>query len=128
MLRDDAGTATWPASDAVQRLTEISQDVVDMFDADAEADHFRRHAGAALLLGRKLAMGGGGGVRGERLRIAEIDQALEQPQGIEKAPPRLEAAMNAEGQQRAVPPSEVFVGEGVIGIVGKSRIAHPGDF
>ena len=61
-----------------QRLIEVGDDVVDVLDADAEPDHFRPHAGLALLLGRHLPMRGRGRVAGERLGVAHIDQPLEQ--------------------------------------------------
>src|SRR6516165_4535739 len=42
----------------IQGLIEIGQDVVDMFDPDAQADHLRQNASVALLLGRHLPMRG----------------------------------------------------------------------
>src|SRR5208283_1432852 len=43
---------------SVQGLIEVGQDVVDMFDADAQANHLRQNAGLALFLGRHLPMRG----------------------------------------------------------------------
>src|SRR5215469_16991889 len=57
-----------------KRLLKIGDDVVDMLDADAEADRLRPHAGMRLLLARHLPMRGRGGMTGERLGVAHIDQ------------------------------------------------------
>src|ERR1700760_4804505 len=48
-----------------QRLVDILDDVVDMLDTDRETDRLRQYAGHALLLGRHLAMRGGGGMAGQ---------------------------------------------------------------
>src|SRR5450432_2315648 len=40
-----------------QRLLEIGEDVVDVLDANAEANHFRRYADFRLFLWRQLAVG-----------------------------------------------------------------------
>ena len=53
-----------------------------MLDADGQADGFRRHAGLALFGFRHLAMGGGGGMAGQRLGVADIDQPLDQAQRV----------------------------------------------
>ena len=44
----------------VERLLQICDDVVDVLDADAEANHFRHNAGVALLFRRHLPVSGGG--------------------------------------------------------------------
>ena len=104
-----------------QRLIEIGDDVVDMLDADAEPDHFRPHAGLALLLGRHLPMRGRGRMAGERLGVAHIDQPLEQLERVVEALAGVKPAGDAEGQQRTGAAAEIFVRQRVIGIVGETR-------
>src|SRR5271156_4914295 len=65
-----------------ERLIKISNDVVDMLDADAEPDGLRPHARRDLLLRRHLAMGRRGRMAGERLGVADIDQAFDQLEGV----------------------------------------------
>ncbi len=65
--RDDAfGT--------LQRLSEIRDDIVDVFDADRQTDGIRRDAGLELLLGRELLMSRRRRMDDERLRVADIRQ------------------------------------------------------
>ena len=40
----------------MERLIEIGNDVIDMFDPDAEPDHFRRDPGILLFRAGHLAM------------------------------------------------------------------------
>ena len=54
----------------VKGLTQIVKNVSDVLDPDAQSNHLRQHAGASLLLGRHLPMGGRGGMAGQRLRVA----------------------------------------------------------
>jgi len=44
----------------IERLIEVVDDVVDVFDADAEPHHLWTHPGFALFLNRHLPMGGRG--------------------------------------------------------------------
>ena len=41
-----------PIPSRIERLIEVADDVVDVLDADAEPDHFRRHAGLPLFVRR----------------------------------------------------------------------------
>src|ERR1700716_2919093 len=111
----------------VERLVEIGDDVVDMLDADAQPDHLRPPAGLALLLGRHLPMRGGSRMTGERFRVAHVDQALEQPEGVVEPLAGRKATRDPEGQQRAGPAAEIFLRQRVVGTVGKSGIPDPVD-
>src|SRR5450755_3669502 len=71
-----------PCNRVTQCSIEIIDDVIDMFDSDAEPDHLWRHACPCLFLWQHLTMSCRGGMTGERLRVADIDQALEQLQRI----------------------------------------------
>src|SRR5260221_14471272 len=83
-----------------ERLVDILDDVGGVLDADREPDGFRQDAGHALLFGGHLAVGGRGRMAGERFRIADIDQAGDQLQLVIKSLAGLQAALDAEGEQR----------------------------
>ncbi len=104
-----------------ERLIEIRDDVVDVLDADAQPDRLRPHARHGLLLRRHLAMGGGGRMAGERLRVADVDEALDELERVVEPGSGLVAALDPEGQQRAGAAAEIFLGERVIGVVGETR-------
>src|ERR1700676_5482888 len=83
-----------------ERLVDILDDVGSVFDADREPEGFREHARHALLFGGHLAVRGRGGMAGKRFRIADIDQPRDQLQRIIEGLAGLEAALDAEGEQR----------------------------
>src|SRR3984957_14751374 len=83
-----------------QRLRQIGNDVVNMLDADAKANHFWRHAGLELLFGSQLPVGGGCRVARQRFGVAHVDHALKKFHRIETLHTWLEAALHSEGQQR----------------------------
>lgn len=62
-------------SSRIQRLTDIRNDVVDVFDADGKPHHILTHPGTFQLLRTELAMGRGGWMAGQRLGVTDIDQA-----------------------------------------------------
>jgi hypothetical protein len=76
----------------IQGLRQIFEDVVDVLDADAQANHLRGDADAGLFFGGELAVGGGGGVAGEGFGVAHVDHALEEPEAVEAFSSGLEAA------------------------------------
>ncbi len=57
-------------------LVEIGDDVVDVFNADAEPYRFGKNAGLALVFRRHLTMRGGRRMAGERLRIADVHEGV----------------------------------------------------
>ena len=116
-----------PRAGLRQRLVDILDDVGDMFDADRKPDGFRQHAGHALLFGRHLAVGGRSRVAGERFRIADIDEPRDQLQRVVEGLAGLEAALDAEGEQRRRVAVEIFLDQRVIGAVGEAGIVDPGD-
>ena len=66
------------AARRVERLREVGEDVVGMFDADGEPHVAGRDAGGELLLGRQLLMRRRGGMDGERARVADVGDMIEQ--------------------------------------------------
>jgi hypothetical protein len=88
-----------------QRLCQIGQNVVDVLDADAQPDGVWRDAcGGQFGLG-ELAMGGGGGMRRQRLGIADVDQPLKQLERIVEFYASGKTTLDAKGEQgRGRPP------------------------
>jgi hypothetical protein len=123
--RDERRRATRVARG--QRLIEIGENVVDVLDADREADHLRPHAGFLLLRGRHLTVRGRCRVAGERLGVAHVDQPLEQLQRVVELLAGLEPASDAEGDERAGAAAEIFLRQRVIGAVREAGIIDPRD-
>src|ERR1700761_7799032 len=98
-----------------------------MLDPDAQPDRFRPHAGGELLVARHLTMGRARRVAGERLRVADVHQAFDEPERIVEPLSALIAAHDAEGEQRAGAAAEILSGERMIRAVGKADIVDPGD-
>ena len=94
----------------LQRLVEIGDDVVDMLDADRQPDIVVGHAGRLLLLGRELRVGGGRRMDGERARVADIGDVIEELERVDELAPRLLAALDLEPDQAAQPALEIFFG------------------
>src|SRR6185436_15841213 len=118
---------TSAAAGGVERLVEIGDDVVRVLDADAEPDGLGPDAGLDLVGRRHLAMRRRGRMAGERLRVTEIDEPLDQLQRVVKPRAALIATLRAEGQQRAGAAAEIFLGKAAIGTVRKAGIVDPGD-
>src|SRR5580693_4472670 len=110
-----------------ERLVEIGEDVVDVLDADAEANHFRRYAGFELLFRRQLAVRGGGRMAGQRFGVAHVDHALEKLHGVETFYTGFETAFDAEGKQGGASIAHVALGHGVERAIGKAGVIDPGD-
>src|SRR5581483_1378202 len=110
-----------------QRLVDVLDDVVDVLDADRETDGLRQHAGHALLLRRHLAVRRRGGMAGQRLGVADIDEAGDQLQRVVESLARLHAALDAEGEQRGGVAVQILLHQRVIGAIGQARIIDPGD-
>src|SRR5882724_1400519 len=111
----------------VEGLIEVADDVVDVFDADAEADHLGSHPGLALLLQRHLSMGGRGRVAGQGLGVAHVDEPLDEPQRVVELLAGLEPSLDPEGHERAGAAAEVALGERVVGTLREARVVDPVD-
>src|SRR5260370_11225938 len=113
----------WPAR--FKRLIEVADDVVNMFDADTEPHHLRSHPGLALFFNRHLPVGGRGRMAGQRFRVAQVDEPLDQLERVVERLAGLEPSLDPEGHQRAGTAAEIFLGERMIGTVRESRIVDP---
>src|SRR5437667_10694992 len=97
-----------------------------MLYTDTEPNRLGCYTCLPLLLDRHLPMRRGRGMTRQGLRIAEINQSLDQFQRIVEFSPALEATTNSESEQRACPPAKILCRERVIGILRKTDVVHPG--
>jgi hypothetical protein len=67
-----------PSRGGAQRPIQVLDDVLDMLDADAEADRFGSNTGAFQLLRSHLPVRGGGRMAAERSGVADIYEPLQQ--------------------------------------------------
>ena len=65
-----------------ERAVEVPADVVDVLQADREADQVRADAGRDLLLVGQLLVGGAGRVDHQRLGVADVGQVRDQLQAL----------------------------------------------
>src|SRR5260370_17313091 len=88
----------------VERLLEVRKDVVNVLDAYAQPNHFRRHACFQLFFRRQLTMCRGSRVASQRFRVAHLDHALEQTQRVKALYARLESTLPSNRRQEPPPP------------------------
>ena len=81
-----------------------------MLDPDREPDVAGRHAGQELVVGRELAVGGRGRVDGERARVADVGDVMEQLERIDEGPAGLPSALQLEPDQAAIAALEHGIG------------------
>src|SRR5690606_18450772 len=104
------------AARCLERLAQVGKDVVDMLDADGQAHHVAWYAGLLQSLVAELAMGGGRRVAGQRLGIADIDQAHYQLQRVDEARAGLLPALNAEREDRRRLAAEIALRQVMFGV------------
>jgi len=81
-----------------QGLIQIGCQVGRVFETERQAHHVVRHAGGGPLLAGELGVGGAGRVDDERFGVADVGEEREELQGVDEFPPRLKAALDAEGE------------------------------
>ena len=81
---------------------------------------------AALLLCRHLPVRGRGRVTGQRLGVANVDEACDQLQRVIEGLAGLHAALDAEGEQRGGVAVEIFLDQRKIGAVREAGVIDPG--
>src|SRR5690606_154999 len=114
-------------SDFRQRLLQIGNDVIDIFDADGKTHHFRPGASGDALLVRQLTVRGGGRMDDQRARIADIGEVREQFEGLDKLDAGLVATLQAESEDRACTLGRIFLLQGMVLVVREARIGYPGN-
>ena len=78
------------AASRIERLRNILENIVGMFEANREAHVAGCDAGCELLLGRQLLMRGGGRMDGERARVADVGDMVEEFERVDELAPRLD--------------------------------------
>ena len=63
---------------------------------------------------------------GQRLGVADIDQAHHQLQRVDEARASLLPALDAEGEDRRRLAAEIALGQFVLGVIGQAGVFHPG--
>ena len=67
------------------------------------------------------------GVRGERFRVADVDETREELQRILERRATRAAALHAEGEDAGPAPGKIPLRQRVIGMLGQPRIVHTRD-
>ena len=80
-----------------------------------------------LLFGRHLPVRGRCRMAGQRFRVSDVDQPLEQFQRVVEPLAGLEPSRHAEGQQRTRAAAQVLLRQRVIGAVVEARVVDPSD-
>src|SRR5580704_3210585 len=110
-----------------ERLLEVRENVVNMFDPDAQPNHLRLHADLCLLFRRELPMRRRGWMACQRFGIAHVHHPFEQSKRIEALAARFKSAFDAERQQRHSVVAQIFFRHRIQRAIRKSRVAHPLD-
>lgn len=80
-------------------MFQVSDEVVDVLDADGEAHHVFRNAGGFEFLSIQLAVRGARWMGRKRFGVADIDEAGEKSQGVDKFAAGFDAAFDAKTQK-----------------------------
>ena len=110
----------------VESLVEVVNDVLDVLDADGDANHVRRDAGRDLLLLSQLLVRGRGWVDDQRLRVAHIGQVAGELDALDELLAAVTSALDAEGEDRAEQPfAVVLLGNVVAAVPRQACVVNP---
>src|SRR6185436_5812650 len=84
-----------------ERLIEIPQDIVDIFDADRQTDHVRANTGLDQVFFGQLAVSRRSGMNDQCLGIADVSQMRKKLQAFDELHPSLQPPFDAEGHDGA---------------------------
>ena len=96
---------------ALQRVAEIPDEIVDVFEPDGEPNRFGLDARLAQLVVGELRVRRRSGMDDEALCVADVGEVAPEFERVDEAPPGLAPAAQAEGEDRS-----------------ELRLAHPSDF
>ena len=104
VLRPLFGRRAQRAGGGIERLRQVGDDVVDMLDPHRQPHIAFGHTGIALLVGCQLRMRGRGRMNGQRARIADIGDVVEEPEGIDERLSGGEPVLKLEPDEPAIAP------------------------
>ena len=110
-----------------QRLIQIPQNVVEVFEADREADHVGLDTGGALLRGAQLLVRGRGWMDHQAAGVADVGQVRKQLGVVDQLTARFVSALDAEAKYRAGALGQILLCEVVILAAGEAGIVDPGN-
>ena len=110
-----------------ERLVDVGEDVVDVFDADGEADEVGGDAGGPELVVGELAVGGAGGVQDAGARVGDVRHDGRELEAIHEARGGGAAALDAEGDDAAGAVGQVLPRQRVEGVAFEAGVVDPGD-
>ena len=84
-----------------QRLVQIPQDVLNVFNADAEADEVGRDASCDQLVFGELAVGRAGWVNGQALGVTDVGDVAKELQVVDEVLACCLTALDAKAEDRA---------------------------
>src|SRR5690349_5567781 len=119
-----AGRAT---SGLRERLVEVPEDVVEALQPDRQSHHVRRHAGLLLLLFVELAVRGRRRMDHQRLGVADVGEVAHEGERLDELHAGVEAALDAECEERSRALRQVLLCERVIAALGQAGVVHPRD-
>lgn len=111
----------------LERLLEVGDDIVDVLGADGDADEVLGDAGAHALLVGELLVGGGPGVDGEGLGVADVGEVGDELEAVDDLAAGGAAALDAEAQDAAEAALEVALGDGMAAVALETRVRDPAD-
>src|SRR5207302_889214 len=98
----------------VQRLIEVVDEVINVFDADAEPDRFGSYSSLALFFGRHLSMRAGGRVARQGFGVAQIHEPHNQLKRVVELHGGRKAPLDSEGHQGTGSTQKISLGERTI--------------
>ncbi|KAB8760612.1 hypothetical protein FH972_026604 [Carpinus fangiana] len=111
----------------LEALLKVGDDVVNVLYADADADQVGGDAGVGLLLVGQLLVGGGPGVDGQTLGVADVGQVGDELEAVDDLRAGGLAALDAKGEHAAEAAGEVLLGQGVRGVRLEAGVRDPRD-
>src|SRR4030067_3664552 len=111
----------------MERLIEIPQDIVNVFETNAQTNEIGADACGDLLLFCELAVRCGRGMNSEALCIADVCKMAEELQAFDELFPCFHAAFDPESENGARAFRQVFLCAVVVRMVLKPGIFHPFD-
>ena len=111
----------------LERSSKICDEVIDVLDADGEAEHVRVYSGRYLLLRTELRVGSRCRVHDERLGITYAADMEDELQTCHEGCRRIETSLDAECEYTTESMTEILASEFMVRIALESRIVDAFD-